>query len=202
MHVWLRRTENTVPCMPCRVVFPSSSNAWKELESCSSCVSCTQHDKVREQKVCPGNITYIIRPCPLHCPCFYPCPEFLSSSAALEVAPFLPSFLNLLQNWLALSLPLLTYLPPWLVLDHSSRGQIAQVLSKAVDPHMCETDVEAAAIGGRSYAIISISEQKREPGSLHCAPGTQTPKVVQPMRKEEGDVNHVDFNHIWDSTCG
>jgi hypothetical protein len=82
------------------------------------------------------------------------------------------------------------------VLGHTSRGQIAQVLSKAVDPHMCKTDVEAAAIGGRSYVIISTSEQQREPGSLHCAPGTQTPKDVQPLRKEEGVVNHVDFNHI------
>jgi hypothetical protein len=55
MHAWLRalrRIESTVPCMSWRVIFPSSSSAWKALESCSSCVLCTQLDMIRGPKVC------------------------------------------------------------------------------------------------------------------------------------------------------
>jgi hypothetical protein len=74
MHVWLRalrRIESTMPCMPWRVIFPSSSSVWNALESCSSCVSCTQLDMLLRPKVCQGDIWR----CLVHCLCICPCPK-------------------------------------------------------------------------------------------------------------------------------
>jgi hypothetical protein len=90
MHVWLRalrRLESTMPCIPWRVMFPSSSNVWKALESCSSCLSCTQLDMIRKPKVCPCDIRHCLR--------IYPCPKCRRCPPPFVVAAFLPSFLIL-----------------------------------------------------------------------------------------------------------
>jgi hypothetical protein len=93
MHAWLRaprRIRSSVPCMPWRVISPSPSRAWKALESCSSCVPCSQLDMIRGPKVCPG----YVRLCLLHCLCIHPCPKCLWCPPPFGVAAFLPIFLN------------------------------------------------------------------------------------------------------------
>jgi hypothetical protein len=108
MPAWLRRIESTVPCMPWRVIFPSSSSAWKALESCSSCVPCTQLDMIRGPKVC----LWYKRLCLVHCLCRYPCPNCLRCPPPFGVAAFLPFFLNLHPAGLPLAFHcLLTFLP-------------------------------------------------------------------------------------------
>jgi hypothetical protein len=77
--------------MPWRVIFPSSSSAWKALESCSRCVPCTQLDMIRGPKVC----LWYKRLCLVHCLCRYPCPNCLRCPPPFGVAAFLLSFLNL-----------------------------------------------------------------------------------------------------------
>jgi hypothetical protein len=111
MHAWLRalrRFESTVSCMPWRVRFPFSSSAWKALESCSSCVPCTQLDMIPGPKVC----LWYKRLCLVHCLCSYPCPTYLRCPPPFGVAAFLPSFLNLHPAGLSLAFHcLLTFLP-------------------------------------------------------------------------------------------
>jgi hypothetical protein len=97
-----------VPCMPWRVIFPSSSSAWKALESCSSCVPCTQLDMIRGLKVC----LWYKRLCLVHCLSRYPCPNCLRCPPPFGVAAFLPFFLNLHPAGLPLAFHcLLTFLP-------------------------------------------------------------------------------------------
>jgi hypothetical protein len=113
MHAWLkalRRIESTVPCMPCRAIFPSSISAWKALESCSRCVPCTQLDMIPGSKVCPG----YKRLCLVHCLCTYPCPKLPmvpSTVGGCGILTFLPKPASCR---FAFSLPLLTYLPSFL----------------------------------------------------------------------------------------
>jgi hypothetical protein len=104
----LRWIKSTVPCMPWREIFPSSSSAWKALESCSSRVPCTQLDLICGPKVCPG----YKRLCVGHCLGSYSCPNCLRCPPPFGVAAFSPSFLNLHPAGLPVAFHcLLTFLP-------------------------------------------------------------------------------------------
>jgi hypothetical protein len=131
MHAWLRalrRIESTVPCLPWRVIFPSSSSAWKALESCSSCVPCTQLDMIHGPKVC----LWYKRLCLVHCLCSYPCPNCPRCPPPFGVAAFLPSFLNLHPAGLPLAFHCLPTFLPSSVTDPRSQQAIYGLVMRAL----------------------------------------------------------------------
>jgi hypothetical protein len=106
----LRRIESTVPCMPWRVIFPSSNSACKALKSCSSCVPCTQLDMIRGPTVC----LWYKRLCLVQCLCRYPCPNLLKVPSTVWGCGILTFLPKPASCRFAFSLPLLTYLPSFL----------------------------------------------------------------------------------------
>jgi hypothetical protein len=176
--------------MPWRVIFPSSSSAWKALESCSSCVPCTQLDMIRGPKVC----LWYKRLCLVHCLCRYPCPNCLRCPPPFGVAAFLPFFLNLHPAGLPLAFHcLLTFLPSsvtdprlqhvpsptWLVpMPPTPHLQTAMMTFPFCNPHvptlpLCISDDEVL-----SHALGFLIFPCSHPLPL-CAPGLpHTPAAV------------------------
>jgi hypothetical protein len=127
MHVWLRalrRIVSTVPCMPWRVIFPSSSSACKAFKSCSSCVECTQLGMTCGPYVCPGDKA-LPSAMYLHFS-LSKVPKVSSTVRCCGILTYLPKPASCR---LALTLPLRTYLTSSMT---DPRSQILYLLSQAL----------------------------------------------------------------------